>query len=114
MRCKVCGTPVANNAPSTPTGIERKFYQVDVPNLNNELSELNSNLDKISELDKGLKMKLKQCILNLPNGKVTQSILGSDFFRTRMGHSFFQVSVPQLIKELKILNGNLEELKKHK
>ena len=32
----------------------------------------------------------------------------NDFFRTRMGHTFFEVTLPRLVEELARLNGLLE------
>ena len=32
----------------------------------------------------------------------------NDFFRTRMGHTFFEVTLPRLVDELARLNGILE------
>lgn len=110
-RCKVCGTPVQSTQPM-PTGIERKFFNVDVPGIKKELKALNENLFKVNEMDDSLKMKLDKCVHNIPTNTAGMSILGSDFFRTRMGHSFFEASVPQLVKELKRLNNNLEKLQK--
>jgi len=32
----------------------------------------------------------------------------NEFFRTRMGHTFFEVTLPRLVEELARLNGILE------
>ena len=32
----------------------------------------------------------------------------NEFFRTRMGHTFFEVTLPRLVEELARLNGFLE------
>ena len=112
-RCKICGMPVQGNTPSMPiTGIERKFYGVDVPDIKGALISINKNLSKINNVEDRLKMNLDRCIKNLPVNTSGKSILGSDFFRTRMGHAFFNASIPQLINELKRLNDNLELLSK--
>lgn len=36
--------------------------------------------------------------------------MSSDFFRTRMGHAFYESTVPSLVRELARLNVNLERL----
>ncbi len=36
--------------------------------------------------------------------------MSSDFFRTRMGHTFFESTMPSLVRELGRLNDNLERL----
>ena len=35
---------------------------------------------------------------------------GDDFFRTRMGHRFFEATMPKVADELERLNTNLEAL----
>lgn len=36
--------------------------------------------------------------------------MSSDFFRTRMGHTFYESTMPSLVRELGRLNENLERL----
>lgn len=36
--------------------------------------------------------------------------MSSDFFRTRMGHTFYESTMPSLVRELGRLNDNLERL----
>ena len=36
--------------------------------------------------------------------------MSSDFFRTRMGHTFYEATMPSLVRELARLNDNLERL----
>ena len=36
--------------------------------------------------------------------------MSSDFFRTRMGHTFYESIMPSLVRELGRLNDNLERL----
>ena len=36
--------------------------------------------------------------------------MSSDFFRTRMGHTFYESTMPSLVRELARLNDNLERL----
>ena len=35
---------------------------------------------------------------------------GPDFYATRMGHAFFERDVPELVKQLALLNKNVEAL----
>jgi hypothetical protein len=37
---------------------------------------------------------------------------GPEFFQTRMGHTFYESTMPNLVKQLKRLNDNLEKLVK--
>lgn len=114
MRCKVCGTSISRATSSTPNGLERKFFEADIPQLKKTLEKVALNLSKINEVDDGSKMHLDKCIRALPDGRTSMNLLGSDFFQTRMGHTFFEVSIPQLIKELKRLNENLEDSQKER
>lgn len=34
----------------------------------------------------------------------------SDFYLTRMGHTYYQHTLPELVRQLDRLNGNLERL----
>lgn len=36
--------------------------------------------------------------------------MSDDFFRTRMGHTFYESTMPSLVRELARLNDNLERL----
>ena len=36
--------------------------------------------------------------------------MSSDFFRTRMGQTFYEATMPSLVRELARLNQNLERL----
>ena len=36
--------------------------------------------------------------------------MSSDFFRTRMGQTFYEATMPSLVRELARLNDNLERL----
>ncbi len=36
--------------------------------------------------------------------------MSDDFFRTRMGHTFYESTMPSLVRELARLNDNLEKL----
>ena len=36
--------------------------------------------------------------------------MSGDFFRTRMGHTFYESTMPSLVRELARLNDNLERL----
>ena len=36
--------------------------------------------------------------------------MSDDFFRTRMGHTFYELTMPSLVRELARLNDNLERL----
>jgi hypothetical protein len=36
--------------------------------------------------------------------------MSDDFFRTRMGHTFYEATMPSLVRELARLNQNLERL----
>ena len=36
--------------------------------------------------------------------------MSDDFFRTRMGHTFYESTMPSLVRELARLNQNLERL----
>ena len=36
--------------------------------------------------------------------------MSNDFFRTRMGHTFYESTMPSLVRELARLNQNLERL----
>lgn len=38
--------------------------------------------------------------------------MSDDFFRTRMGHTFYESTMPSLVRELARLNDNLERLVK--
>lgn len=38
--------------------------------------------------------------------------MSDDFFRTRMGHTFYEATMPSLVRELARLNDNLERLAK--
>ena len=38
--------------------------------------------------------------------------MSDDFFRTRMGHTFYESTMPSLVRELARLNDNLERIVK--
>ncbi len=109
MKCKYCHMPV--NEPSRGiTRAEAKYLERDIPMMVGEMKKINSKLDNIVELPEDEKMKLEKFVSSIPSRFPGRGILNSDFSKTTMGRRFFEVFMPNLIKELARLNKNLETL----
>ena len=108
--CKKCGLPITVEVKTTPTRIEKRFFEHSIPKLIREIKSLNENLDKISEIDGQDKMQIDSLLNNINNHEF-YNILGSEFFKTRLGYKFFDYIMPELTKEIKCLNENLNDRK---
>ena len=105
--CPHCKMPINNSAYRTPTVIEERYFNHTLPSLLNGIRTLNTNLEKVVNIEESEKMTIDSIVNNIGNVRFYE-IIGSDFFKTRAGDKFFNYTIPALIKELERLNNNLE------